>query len=83
MNYPAQEQIRWKDVVSSNVRKVGWDKDSNMYVLFRTTNLNDGNTLYMYRGVPRQRVIAAARANSVGQYLNRKIKPFFEAVKIR
>lgn len=84
MDYPAQEHIRWRDVVSSNVRKVGWDKEGNMYVLFEATHPpTDRNTLYMYRDVPRQRVIAAARAKSVGQYIHRNIKPFFEAVRIR
>ena len=81
--YPAQEKITWKDVVSSNVSKVGWDKIGNMYVLFRDSSPNGNNTLYMYRGVSRQRVIAASRANSVGGYLNQHIKPFHEAVKIR
>jgi len=83
MLYPAQEEIRWRDVDSSNVRKVGWDKDGNMYVLFRDTSLNGTSTLYMYRSVPRQRVVAAARAKSVGKYINEHIKPHHPAVKIR
>jgi len=81
--YPAQETITWRDVESSNVQQVGWDKDGNMYVLFRDKSLNGNSTLYMYRDVPRQRVVAAARAESVGRYLNQHIKPFHEAVKIR
>jgi len=81
--YPAQEKITWKDVVSSNVRKVGWDRERNMYVLYRDTSSDGHGTLYMYRGVPRQRVVAAARAKSVGKYLNRHIFPEFPAVKIR
>ena len=81
--YPAQEEIRWRDVDSSNVRKVGWDRDGNMYVLFRDTSLEGKNTLYMYRSVPRQRVVAASRAASVGQYINTHIKPKHPAVRIR
>jgi hypothetical protein len=81
--YPAQEEIRWKDVDSSNVRKVGWDRDGNMYVLFRDVSLEGRNTLYMYRGVTRQRVVAASRAKSVGRYLNQHIKPHHDAVRIR
>jgi hypothetical protein len=83
MLYPAQEEIRWRDVESSNVRKVGWDKDDNMYVLFRDASLNGNNTLYMYRSVSRQRVVAASRAKSVGKYINQHIKPYHPAVKIR
>jgi hypothetical protein len=73
--FPA-EPISWRDVESSNVRKVGWDKYLDMYVMF-----HDGGT-YVYVGVTRQRVIAAIRSKSVGQYINKHIKPHYNAVKI-
>lgn len=70
------EKIQWRGVTSSNVRMVGWDDMSNMYVIFKD------KSLYFYRGVTRQRAVAMTRAASVGQYLNKKIKPNFTAVKV-
>ena len=67
--------INWRLVESSNVDAVGWDKSGNMYVTF----LN--GTMYRYIGVSRQRAVAAAYADSVGSYINKKIKPFFKVVK--
>jgi len=39
--------------------------------------------IYGYIGVSRQRVMAAAQAASVGKYINKRIKPFHEAAKIK
>ena len=75
MQHPAKK-IRWRDVTSSNIEAVGWDDAGNLYVRFTS------HSLYLYRGVTRQRVVAMAHARSVGQYLNKVIKPQFEAVKI-
>lgn len=75
VRFPA-EQIRWRDVTSSNVSRVGWDRDGNMYVVFQPASL------YVYRGVSRQRAVAMTRAKSVGSYLNKKIKPHFAAVRL-
>lgn len=61
---------------SSNVYAVGWDQSGNMYVSFH------GGGTYLYYGVSRQRAVAAAYAKSVGQYINRKIKPYFEVLKM-
>jgi hypothetical protein len=60
---------------SSNVRYVGW-RDGYMLVWFKS------NTLYRYEGVSRQRAVACALAKSVGAYINKKIKPNYEAVRL-
>jgi hypothetical protein len=73
--YPAMT-IKWKPVDSTNVETVGWDRHKGMYVIFK------GGTCYLYHGVSRQQVVAAANAKSVGQYLNSKIKPNFEVTRI-
>jgi hypothetical protein len=63
-------------VHSSAVQAVGWDDDRHAYVLFAARGL------YRFDGVPRQRVVACARARSVGQYVNREIIPRFQAWQI-
>jgi len=74
--YPA-EHVQWRSTQhSTNVTSVGWDCNGNMYVNFR-----DGR-VYMYRGVSRQRVVAAWRSKSAGRYINRQIKPFFKAIRL-
>jgi KTSC domain len=70
------KKIRWRNVQSSNILAIGWDDESHMYVRF------GGHTLYRYDGVSRQRAVACSRAQSVGRYLNQKIKPNFQAVRI-
>jgi len=73
--YPA-EQVRWREVVSSNVDAVGWDSDMRMYARFK------GGAVYLYEGVTRQRAVACSRAKSVGQYFNSIIKPNYKAVRV-
>jgi len=73
--HPA-EHISWRAVESSNIEAVGWDAHHRMYVKFK----NGG--IYMYEGVTRQRVVCAARAGSVGHYINTEIIPNYAAVKI-
>lgn len=73
--YPA-DGIRWREVASTNVARVGWDRGRRLYVRFHS------GTLYLYENVSRQRAVACARANSVGGYLAREIKPNFPAVKV-
>ena len=73
--HPAKP-IHWVDVESSNVAKVGWDDAANMFVTYR----NGG--VYMYRGVSRQRAVAAAHAASAGRYISQRIIPEFDAVKL-
>lgn len=74
--YPAVK-INWRRVQStSGVDMVGWDNRGNMYISFK----NSGT--YVYQGVTRQRAVAMTRARSVGRYLEKVIKPRFEAIKI-
>lgn len=71
------ERIHWLIVEgSSNIDKVGWDKNGRMYVRFLS------GAMYAYEGVSRQRAVAAARAQSVGGYINRVIKPNYKAVSL-
>ena len=73
---PQDVFVIFRIVESSNVRRVGWDVFGNMYVTYLT-----GNT-YVYFGVSRQRAVAAAYAPSVGQFINRRIKGRFPALKL-
>ena len=70
-------KIHWRsEFESSNVDAVGWDNLDNMYVLFKHGGL------YMYENVSRQRVVAASRAESVGEYITHEIIPNFTGVRI-
>lgn len=60
---------------SSNVRFVGW-QDGNLLVWYRSGGF------YRYENVSVQRAVACALAPSVGRYLNQRIKPNFNMVKI-
>jgi hypothetical protein len=72
-------KVRLRDVTSSNVEWVAWPKSGEpaMIVEFK------GGARYAYLGVSRQQVVAAAEAESVGKYINERIKPNFEVVKLR
>lgn len=64
---------------SSNVQYVGWTKGDdpfNMVVVFKSGGV------YAYSMVSRQRVVACARAKSVGGYINSVIKPGREVIKL-
>jgi hypothetical protein len=77
MTTTSAETPRWRAVESSHVVEVGWDKaGTGMFVRFT------GGGLYLYRGVSRQRAVAMIHAESVGQYLHRKIIPNFTAVRL-
>jgi len=73
---PADVFVNFRLVDSSNVDRVGWDKARNMYVRFKS------GATYVYMGVSRQRAVATAYAKSVGTYLNQRIKPDFDVVKL-
>lgn len=75
---PVRSKVRWRNVTSSNIDRIGWDDERNMYVMF----VSPGLPIYKYEGVSRQRAVAASRAASVGRYLNRVIKPNFPAIRI-
>lgn len=70
------ERITWREVESSNVRRVGWDRHGSMFVEYHSGGV------YEYKGVSRQRAVACAYAKSVGQYVRWRIKPNFPAVSI-
>jgi KTSC domain len=74
--HPAEE-IRWREVSSSNIDRVGWDAHNRMYVRYKKSG-----DIYMYEDVPRQRAVACVRAHSCGSYVNKKIIPNYQAVKI-
>jgi hypothetical protein len=71
--------IKVRVVNSSNIDWIGWppDGDPLMIVQFK-----DGGR-YGYIGVSRQKAVAAANAESSGKYLNERIKPHYEVVRIR
>jgi hypothetical protein len=60
---------------SSNIKFVGWTHDG-IIVGFK------GEAVYLYRGGSRQRAVAMAYAASVGKYLNARVKPHYEAVRL-
>lgn len=68
LKYQSEQLHGYVVMDSSNIQYVGW-KDGSMFVLFK------GDSLYRYEGVSRQRAVACALAESVGKYLNQKIKP--------
>lgn len=62
---------------SSNVESISWDSEGDiMYVKYQW-----GGT-YAYKGVPYQRAVAAANADSVGSYINKNIKGQYEVQRI-
>lgn len=62
-----------RSVFSGMVTEVGYDSDSgDMLVTWK-----NGKTS-AYAGVPEEVADAAARAPSVGQFLNSEIKPFYQ-----
>lgn len=73
--HPARH-LNWAHVESSNVDAVAYD-NRGMYVRYKGSG-----DVYFYPGVSRQRAVACRDAISCGRYVNRKIIPSFEAVKI-
>lgn len=67
---------------SSNVLYVGWIPGDVMVVWYGKPRYPESTTVYEYTEVPRQKVVAAALAPSVGTYINRRIKPHHQAVKV-
>lgn len=65
-------ELEWTDVESSNVKSIAYAKDAHkLFVTF-----NSGST-YSYDGVDEGVYTEFKYADSVGQYLNQKIKPFY------
>ena len=71
--------VNWRLIESSNVAAVGWDDAGNMYTKFGKF---ENPVTFVYLGVSRQRVVAAAYARSTGEYINRKIKPNYAVLKL-
>lgn len=64
---------------SSNISWIGWPDTGEPLMVVEFSN----GTRYAYPGVTRQRAVACAYADSSGEYLNKRIKPHFEVVKLR
>jgi hypothetical protein len=71
--------IRFRRIDSSNIDWIGWPAtgEPTMIVQFK------GGSRYAYLGVSRQRAVACAYAESTGRFLNTKIKPFYDIMKLR
>lgn len=65
-------------VVSTNVSFIGYPETGEPLLLVR---YKSGKT-YGYLGVPRQKVVSAAHAPSVGEYIARKIKPHYKCTNL-
>lgn len=87
--------ITWRPVESSNVAAIGWPQsefdvpdgvDPSQYGLWRPALLLvrfQNGKCFGYLGVSQQRsVYIATRCPSPGAYINRVIKPDFDAVRI-
>lgn len=68
-------------VESSNIDWIGWPQSGKAAPMM-VVQFKDGSR-YIYFGVPRQRANAVARAKSSGEYLNKKIKPKYQVMKVR
>jgi hypothetical protein len=75
--------IEWREVESSNVRRVGWVKGNRkgMFIQYKSGDI------YCYPDATRQQAVAVAHAakltkrGSVGSYVNR-IKKHYRALKV-
>lgn len=69
--------IDWREVTSSNVARVGYDKEAGrLYVQFK------GNRVYAYSGVSEKTFHSVVSAKSVGGYFNEHIKDHYEVHKL-
>lgn len=76
--------IRWREVDSSNVKRIGWPSTGEPLMLVEFKN----GRIYGYEGVSRQRAVALVHRRrlwngSIGQYMNKRVKPRFTVVEIR
>jgi KTSC domain len=70
-------RVRW--VQSSNIDWIGWPKSGEPLMVVQFSSKDR----YGYLGVSRQKAVACAFAKSTGKFLNDRIKPHYEAVRIR
>ncbi|NMG28385.1 KTSC domain-containing protein [Aromatoleum evansii] len=69
--------VTMKDVTSSNVAQIGYDSTAmQLFVRFRS------GALYRYDGVVLSAWVAFKSASSIGQHLNKTIKPNYPATLI-
>lgn len=73
------ETVKWRDVNSSNIERVGWCNVGNTPCI--VVAFKDGRS-YLYVNASRQRAIAMARAASVGRYFARKVKGKYDYMRI-
>ena len=73
MSSPAASPVRWKEVNSSCIARIGYD-GSGAYAEFRQR----GAQLYRFE-ISRQRAVAWARSKSPGAYYNAEIAGRYEA----
>lgn len=72
--------VNWRVIDhSSNVERVGWPVTGEPLILVQFHN----GSIYGYLGGSRQLAVALARSKSVGEFLNKRIKPKYKAVRIR
>lgn len=73
------ETVKWQEVDSSNIVKVGRVVLGDKPVLLVVFH---NGTAYAYFGVTRQRAVAMMHSDSVGKYLNQKIKGHFDYTRV-
>lgn len=74
--------ITWRPVNSSNVAAVGWPSDNSGKHPLLLIKYKDGR-VYGYLGASRQlAVYLATRCDSVGGYVNKRLKREYDAVRI-
>lgn len=79
---PVEEiPITWRNVASSNVRRVGWFKPIGAWPRGMVVQYHSG-VHYAYFDVSRQRAVACAYYPSVGGYINKRVKPHFKCRRI-
>lgn len=70
--------MEWQAVSSSNVEKIGYDKDT------QTLGLEFKNSsIYEYPNVPESVFLELQQADSVGKYVNSNIKYTYSFRKVR
>jgi len=72
--------LKVRQINSSNINWVGWPAEGGQALLFVEFK---GGGRYVYNGVSRQLAVACAYAESTGSFFAKKIKPKYEATKIR
>jgi lysyl-tRNA synthetase class 2 len=69
--------VRRRSVESSAVGSVGYD------AVARTLEIEyEGGGVYRYLGVPPRAYELLLRSDSVGGYVNRRIKPYYRCVRV-